>query len=379
MLQLSGREASWPYGEWVIRVMTPDLPEPSGGIKVIYNYVEHLVDMGLDARVWHGTPGFEYRDWPSHAPVETQVSLPFSRGDILVMPETRGSHWSFLNPNVPHVMLCQATSFVFADAGFYDDYPGSYPGWPQATAAIGVSEAIMALLRRACAPDLPLYHVPVEIEGRFRPRPKERVIALMPRRRREDLITVVQLLRRSGKLGRWRVTLIEGMPQDRVAEELSRSAIFLYGAQREGFGLPGAEAMASGCHVIGFTGDGAKEYLTSDVASVIPDSDVVGMYEATLEAMALFDDDPKAWSLRSERARRRIRDRYSASVVRSALAAAFDELARPGSPSLIAEDAHLTHYSAHAQRQGRLASAWVAGRRLARHTVDGLRRREGAR
>ena len=35
----------------VIRFMAPDLPTPSGGIKVIYRYVEHLCALGYDARV----------------------------------------------------------------------------------------------------------------------------------------------------------------------------------------------------------------------------------------------------------------------------------------------------------------------------------------
>ena len=47
----------------MIRFMSPDLPSPSGGIKVIYRYVEHLCALGHDARVWHGTPGFAYESW----------------------------------------------------------------------------------------------------------------------------------------------------------------------------------------------------------------------------------------------------------------------------------------------------------------------------
>src|SRR6476619_6923617 len=54
----------------MIRIMAPDLPSPSGGIKVIYNYVEHLVELGYDARVWHGTPGFSYAGWDSPSPVD---------------------------------------------------------------------------------------------------------------------------------------------------------------------------------------------------------------------------------------------------------------------------------------------------------------------
>ncbi len=57
--------------------MAPDLPTPSGGIKVIYRYVEHLRALGHDARVWHGTPGFAYESWGSTAPVDTGTELDF--------------------------------------------------------------------------------------------------------------------------------------------------------------------------------------------------------------------------------------------------------------------------------------------------------------
>ena len=108
--------------------MAPDLPTPSGGIKVIYRYVEHLCALGHDARVWHGTPGFAYESWGSTAPVDTGTQLEFAAGDVLVMPETGGSKWSFLSQGQPVVMLCQGMDFVFAGSDFLTDEPGAYPG-----------------------------------------------------------------------------------------------------------------------------------------------------------------------------------------------------------------------------------------------------------
>ena len=170
-------------------------------MKVIHRYVEHLCALGYDARVWHGTDGFAYDSLGSTAPIDTGLQLDFQPGDVLVMPETGGSKWSFLSPGHPVVMLCQGIDFVFANSGFETDEPGAYPGWPQATAAIGVSDAIATFLDRACHPGFPLYNVPVQVEDWFQPQAKRRRIALMPRRRREDLLGAVQLVRRSGRLG----------------------------------------------------------------------------------------------------------------------------------------------------------------------------------
>lgn len=359
----------------VIRFMAPDLPTPSGGIKVIYRYVEHLRALGHDARVWHGTPGFSYESWGSIAPVDTGPHLEFAAGDVLVMPETGGSKWSFLSRGNPVVMLVQGMDFVFAGSDFLTDEPGAYPGWPQATAAITVSDAIHTFLDRACHPGFPLHNVPVQVEDWFQPAEKERRIALMPRRRREDLLGAVQLVRRSGRLGEWQIVLIDGMTQQQVAEELGRAAIFLFGAEREGVGLPGAEAMASGCYVVGFTGDGAKEYMLHEHASVIADSDVVDMCDRTLEAMDWFDHDRELFDSRADRAREWVRSRHSADLVRERLASAFEQITAPGSPSLMQGAVTLPHYQAHAPATDPWNRARIAARRLGRRAVEEVRQR----
>lgn len=353
--------------------MAPDLPTPSGGIKVIYRYVEHLCALGYDARVWHGTPGFSYESWGSTAPVDTGIELEFAAGDVLVMPETGGSKWSFLSKGQPVVMLCQGIDFVFSNSDFLTDEPGDYPGWPQATAAIAVSDAIHIFLDRACRDGFPVHNVPVQIEDWFRPADKEKRIALMPRRRREDLLGAVQLVRRSGRLGDWEIVLIDGMTQQEVAEELGRAAIFLFGAEREGVGLPGAEAMASGCYVIGFTGDGAKEYMLAEHCSVIPDSDVVDMCDRTLEAMDWFENERKVIDDRARRGSAWVRSRHSEVVVRERLGSAFAEIAAPGSPSLLSADVTLRHYQAHAPASDVYNRARIAVRSAGRRGLDRIK------
>ena len=355
--------------------MAPDLPSPSGGIKVIYRYVEHLCALGYDARVWHGTPGFAYESWGSTAPVDAGHRLDFSAGDVLVMPETGGSKWSFLSEGQPVVMLCQGMDFVFANSDFLTDEPGAYPGWPNATAAIAISDAIHTFLGRACPDGFPLHSVPVQIEDWFSPDVKEKRIALMPRRRREDLLGAVQLIRRSGRLDDWEIVLIDGMTQQQVADELGRAAIFLFGAEREGVGLPGAEAMASGCYVVGFTGDGAKEYMLEQHASVIADSDVVDMCDRTLEAMEWFEHDRSRFDERAALGHDWVRSRHSSALVRERLGVAFAAITAPGSASLLPEPTTLSHYQAHAPATDLYNRGRIAARRQARRLVDAVERR----
>lgn len=350
--------------------MAPDLAAPSGGIKVMYRLVEHLTALGHDARVWHGTPNFSFDSWQSCAPVDTGLQMRFDPGDVLVMSEV--GRWNFLAEGNPIVVLCQGVDFVFASSEFLTDEPGDYPAWPDATAAIATSEAVHAFLTAACPNGFPVHPVPLDIEDYFVPLEKRRQIALMPRRRREDLLTTVHLLRRSGQLDGWEVVLIDNMSQAEVARALGSAAIFLFGGEREGFGLPGAEAMAAGCYVVGFTGDGAKEYMLPAHSAPIAESDCVEAARRTLEAMRWFDEDRAHFDDLTRAAAQFIATRYNRDRSRAALERAIDVIVAPGSRSVITKTVTLSHYQAHAPATDALSRLLVASRRATRRVSDRL-------
>jgi hypothetical protein len=122
--------------------------------------------------------------------------------------------------------------------------------------------------------------------------------------------------------------------------------------------------------VVGFTGDGAKEYMLPDCCSVVPDSDVVAMCELTLAAMDQFDRDRAAWQARVDVGRERVLARHNAGRVRERLGEVFGELTLPGSPALMTEAATLSHYMAHGPRGGRWGAAYRRARRTARRVAD---------
>ncbi len=357
----------------MIWFMAPDLPVLSGGLRVLYAYAATLNAAGLPAQVWQGTPAGQHADVA--APTAVGLTQTLQPGDILVMPEVGGQKWQHLTATIPVVMLCQGTDFVFANTTFTTELEGPYPGWPNATAVLGVSETIMDFLAAACDPALPRFHVPVVIDTElFRPRAKRKAIALMPRRRREDLLAAVQLIKRSKALPDWELTLIDGMTGAQVAEALGEAALFLYGAEREGIGLPGAEALASGCDVVGFTGHGAKEYLLPEFSTVIPESDVVAMAAATVASARRFEAEPADFERRTAAGRQFIVDHYNADVMASALVAAFRTLTAAESPSLLTQAATVQHFQAFGNRPGLLWAAYRGARHWAGKALHLVRR-----
>lgn len=354
--------------------MTPDLPGASGGIQVIYGMAKVLRDQGFPAAVWHGDDGHHYPGLGIDADVVYGRTRVLQAGDVLVVTEVGGPKWSFLADGVPVVMLNQGHDYTFHNTTFDQDVPGDYPGWPTAVAALATSRLIEDFLNLASLGDFPVYRIPVVISPQFTPAPKQKVLALMPRRRSVDLTAVVQLLRRSGAMDGWQLKMIDEMTQREVAGVMGEAAIFLSGAEYEGFGLPQAEAIASGCYVVGFTGAGGREFMSPDWCSPIYDEDVYAFARAAERAMSDFEADPRAVAARVVAGREHVAREYSASAMETALVHTFRELTSTRSRALVTIPTSISHYQAHAPATSVLGRSYTLAR-----TVAGRVRHRGGR
>lgn len=92
---------------------------------------------------------------------------------------------------------------------------------------------------------------------------KKRQIAFMPRKRPEE-VTVLRGVFLSMYPEHADVPWVEikDMSRIKVANVLRESLLFLSMSKNEGLGLPPLEAMASGCLVCGFHGEGGQEYAS---------------------------------------------------------------------------------------------------------------------
>jgi hypothetical protein len=351
----------------MIYFLTPDEARPSGGVRQAYLMVDLLCEMGHEAAIFHGTPGFR-PDWFAHeTPIVARPTLRLERGDMLVVPEYDGARKRDRCGDASVVMLNQNHFRTFINSGFEDRWTGAYPGWPNAVAAIATSEAIAKFLRAAARGPLPIHVVRVGVDAPRGPLgAKRRMICVMPRKRHHDAEAVVQLLHRSGLDG-WEIVPIVGMPHDEVQRTLTDAAIFLSFSAGEGFGLPPAEAMAAGCYVVGFTGDGGREFMNHEWCSPIDDENLVSFAEEVVRIARRWESEPEAMAAIADRGRRFVTEKYSRDAIRGDVERAFTELAAEGSPALQTQSAEVTHWSVPIGPRGTLVRA--KGR-----VVRGLRR-----
>jgi hypothetical protein len=338
----------------LIFFLTPDEPRPSGGARQIYRMVDLLRELGYPASVFHGEPGFRCTWFDNDTPVVAQPFLQLDRGDLLVVPEHGGGREQPRTADAPVVVFNQNHFRTFINVRF-DETANAYPGWPNAAAVLYTSDAIHRFLTLAMPAPIPMHRARLAVDTSFQPGAKRKLAVLMRRKRHAQGAAVVQLARRY--LPGWEFEAIEGMEQRDVARRFAEAALFLSFSEEEGFGLPPAEAMAAGCYVIGYTGDGGREFMKEQWCSPIDDQDVVAFASEVIRVARWWEDDANNVRRVADAGREFVMTTYTCDNLRADLNAAFAALTAPGSKALQPAPVQVTHWSVPIGPRGRLVRA----------------------
>jgi glycosyltransferase involved in cell wall biosynthesis len=308
-----------------IHFVCPDTDVPSGGIRVIYRHVDHLVAAGVDAAVVHETSGFR-PTWfdASRTPVRYADQLDVAPGhDLLVIPEIYGPDLHRIGPGVAKVVFNQNAYNTFF--GYSPDVAELRTPYthPEVAGAVVVSDDNAEYLRHGF-PRLTVHRVVNAVDpGLFRPGLKRRRIAFMPRKNADQALQVLNLLKFRGVLDGVEVVALDGMSEAEVAAALRETLVFLSFGHPEGFGLPAAEAMACGCAVAGYHGYGGREFVTAEHAFPVDTGDIVGFARTVEDLLAR---DPAELQATGARAAAFVAERYSPRRERASVLAAWGAL-----------------------------------------------------
>jgi hypothetical protein len=276
-------------GSPTIYYLAPFDQRPSGGVKMIYTHVDILNNLGIPAAVLHAPDGFRCTWFDNDTRVVSAKSMQFHEDDILVVPECYGPGLHLLEPNVRKVLFNQGPYHTFDRVELEGTDPGApYSGLQRLEGVMTVSEDGADLLRFVF-PGMDVAVARTVIDGRvFRARSvaAPRRIGYVPARLPEEVNQLLHILRihgiGDGKPGSWEILPVQGLPEHRVAEAMRECSIFLSLSDRDGFGLPPAEAMASGCYVVGYPGGGGNDFF--DPAFCRPVTSLRSFVGAVLEA-----------------------------------------------------------------------------------------------
>ena len=276
-----------------------------GGIKVAYQFVDALNQLGVPARI--AAPAGLAETWfDSRASVVSRET---------VLSEQAHGTWVFSFPPdyvelrdraTRLVYHCQGTTHDLVDTIFADPGVWILTCWDQArdrAASFGripcdVGIAVPEVFFHSGASKVP------------------QSVAYMPRRGSD----VFEHARRALSLVPGAsITPIDGMHEREVAETLQHASVFVATSEGEAFGLPALEALASGCLVLSVPVIGGTEYLHAAHCTVVP-SDQLG--EALI---SLLGRDGEPASHRDRVLGRAVASRFTVSGMRAKLAASLRE------------------------------------------------------
>ena len=312
-------------GTGTIYYLAPDYNAPSGGHRTIYKHVDLLNEAGRSAAVLHSRPGFRCTWFENETRVADATSTVIGRGDLLVVPEV-SRLLPCLPEHFPHVVFNQSGHLTWQQGA--EVVRQRYRNGSGLLAVMTVSEHSTELLRYAF-PDIEVRRVRQGIdEQMFRnvPGARARQICFLPRRGQTDADIVLRMLEGRGALGDWGVEPLDGLPQAVLAERLRRSTIFLSFAYQEGFGLPPAEAMASGNYVIGFDGFGGREYFRPEFSRPVATGDVLAAARAVEETLEAERREPGWCRARGAQASRFVLENYSVAQERDELLRFYSDI-----------------------------------------------------
>jgi hypothetical protein len=305
--------------------------KPVGGIKVIHQLAETadrlLLRVGGGAFICHpNRPSFRVTWFPAKvryraarfglrlhpkpglSRIPSRCFDPIS--DVVVIPElwVRKYALQLKALAVPYVILVQAGYFI--GKGVRADLRQAYAA---ARAIWCVSEDTMDCVRLAypgASRNLRRFHVAVDT-NRFRPlEPKQDWITYIPGKmpRHAELL---RLFADPHLPPGWEWKPLQGLSEAEMAETLGRSQIFVSLLELEGFGLPPLEAAFAGNTVIGYHGQGGREYWNGPPFTATPQGDIALLAREVVNAASNCSADAERLRGSAASYLEALRDRYS--------------------------------------------------------------------
>lgn len=338
-----------------IYVLCPKTRHPSGGVKQLFSLVDHLNALGYDAALIRKSPlkkvrWFDYSTKIVYFPylyflLENLLikkkdknsfffkvmnflffnkSLP-EKDSILVYPEIYGPNLAKLLPQHKFIVFNQNVFLTYNLFDYKQHQADPYVS-ENLLGVITVSEDSKRYLQYVY-PNISVHRLRLGIKDSFAYSSEKRnQIAFMPRKLREDSNQVLNILQTRGKLKNWTVVSIDNASEEEVARILKESAIFLSFNYQEGLGLPPLEAMACGCFVVGYAGQGGKEYLKPEFSISVPEGDIITYVKEIEGVLETYEANPNAVISKGQLASEYVRSNFNHVNEREDIRTAFEKL-----------------------------------------------------
>jgi hypothetical protein len=324
--------------------LLPAHKNPSGGSKTIYQHSELINKLninGISSQVLHlkkkktgkilqslkknifKSPSKNY-GWyfnemkaakffiPSNSWIENKILLKNNvnfdpKKDFVIIPEIWAHFASqfFIRNKIKYAIFTQG---VYAMNSFHEHNKLS-ESYNKAELILTISDdtsKCIKLIYPKCKDKIFKINVFVD-NKKFNNIKKKNLITFMPRKLNDHChILSLFLFKKLPK--KWRIQSLNNLNEKDLFLKLSASKIFLSFSYLEGFGLPPLEAALAGNKVIGYTGEGGKEYWKKPIFEEIKSGEIKKFYEKIIYTAKNF---PKDWNKKTSTQKRKLINKYS--------------------------------------------------------------------
>lgn len=142
---------------------------------------------------------------------------------------------------------------------------------------------------------------------KFKLNKKKNLITYMPRKLPSDS-HILNFFLKQILPNNWEIMSLNNLDEKKLLFNLSISKIFLSFSDLEGFGLPPLEAALAGNKVIGYTGEGGKEYWRKPLFDEVPKGNILEFSKRVLKFVKKNDTK---WHARINKHRKKLFNLYS--------------------------------------------------------------------
>lgn len=285
----------------------PTNRRPVGGIKVIYRLASLCNEMLGAAgqavvlhpnRPWTKYTWFDSRPkiikkffrlrWTGKPSLSGIGNVFDKRSDIVILPEI------WVRKYGPQLAEKGIAFAIFVQGGYLlakgnrHDLDASYAA---AKLILAVSENTASCIAHAfpfAKDKIRKLRLHIESEKFSPAAAKKNVITYMPRKLPDHIKLWKFFLENRLPLG-WTTQAIDNQDENGVAQALAESKIFVSMSYLEGLGLPPIEAALAGNVVIGYTGEGGKEYWKPPLFREVEHGNLLNLVDLTVELTRTID------------------------------------------------------------------------------------------
>jgi hypothetical protein len=289
----------------------PTVSKPTGGVRAIYRLAEAFQELlspenststvchpnrffykykWLDSKInvqrkffglqWSGKPSFS-RIRPDMFDSET---------DVIVIPElwVRKYACQLIELGIPYIILVQGGYLI--SKGDRIQLTKGYEGAALIMCVSEDSGRCIATAFPTVKPKIHRFHLWVDADLFSPANDKELWISYMPRKLRNHADLLKFFVGDRLPPG-WKWVPIHGQEESGVARLLSKSKIFVSFNHMEGLGLPPIEAALAGNQVIGYTGEGGKDYWQDEIFQEIHYGNLLAFSDSVVQTAKELNDD----------------------------------------------------------------------------------------